>query len=153
MFLSHLTQSGKRKLAGGLLATTLALTGGVAVVGAANDASPTAQTTTSQGAKGTKHADGAFRKDEWQAVAKQLNISEKQLKQDLKGGKSLADEAAAHNVTVTDLKTTLRTTLKTDLDKAVAARKIDQAKEDTALAAFDKHVDTLINRHHGAKTK
>ena len=29
-------QSGKRKLAGGLLATTLALTGGVAIVGAAN---------------------------------------------------------------------------------------------------------------------
>lgn len=154
MFLSHLTQSSKRKLAGGLLATTLALTGGVAVVGAANSAaSPTGQITPSQSAKGTKHADGTLRKDELQAVAKQLNISEKQLKQDLKSGKSLADEAAAHNITVTDLKATLRATLKTDLDKAVAAKKIDQAKEDKALAAFDKHADTLINRHHGTKTK
>ncbi len=217
MLLSHLTQSSKRKLAGGLLATTLALTGGVAVVGAANGAaSPTAKTTTSRcadmtnrlasnlgidmaklqtaekatinqaidarlaantitpqqaqaahdkvnssadvctlkdGTQTGKHATGALRKDELLAVAKQLNISEQQLTQDLKGGKSLADEAAAHNVKTDDLKATLRATLKTDLDKAVANKKIDQAKEDKALAAFDKHADTLINRHHGTKTK
>ncbi|MDQ6602109.1 MAG: hypothetical protein M3176_01045 [Chloroflexota bacterium] len=223
MFLSHLTQSSKRKLAGGLLATTLALTGGVAVVGAANGtASPPAKTTTSRcadmtnrlasnlgidvaklqtaekatlnqaidarlaantitsqqaqvahdkvnssadvctlkdgtqtgkGAKTEKRGDATLRKDELLAVAKQLNISEQQLTQDLKGGKSLADEAAAHNVKLDDLKATLRATLKTDLDKAVADKKIDQAKEDKALAAFDKHADTLINRHHGTKTK
>ncbi len=217
MLLSHLTQSGKRKLAGGLLATTLALTGGVAIVGAANGAaSPTARTTTSScaettnrlasnlgidvaklqtaekttlnqvidarlaantitaqqaqaahdkvntsadvctlkdGAQGSKHEASALRKDESQAVAKQLNISEQQLMQDLKAGKSLADEATAHNVKIDDLKATLRATLKTDLDKKVASKKIDQAKEDKALAAFDKNADTLINRHFGTKTK
>lgn len=218
MLLSHLTQSGKRKLAGGLLATTLALTGGVAIVGAANGAaSPAARTTTTSscadftnrlasnlgidvaklqtaekttlnqaidarlaankitaqqaqaahdkvnssanictlkdGAKDTKHGASALRQDESQAVAKQLNISEQQLMQDLKGGKSLADEATAHNVKVDDLKATLRATLKTDLDKKVASKKIDQAREDKALAAFDKNADTLINRHFGQKTK
>ena len=100
-----------------------------------------------------KHAKGTLRKDELQAAAKQLGITEQQLTQDLKSGKSLADEATAHNVKTDDLKATLRATLKTDLDKAVAAKKIDQAKEDKALAAFDAHADTLLNRHAGQKTK
>ncbi len=218
MVLSHLTQSSKRKLAGGLLATTLALTGGVAVVGAANGAaSPTAKTTTTSrctdttnrlagnlgidvaklqaaekttlnqgidarlaagkitaqqaqaahdkvnssanvctikdGANRTKHAVGTIREDELQAAAKQFTITDQQLKQDLKSGKSLADEATAHNVTTDNLKATLRATLKTDLDKAVASKKIDQAKEDKALATFDADADTLINRHFGQKAK
>jgi hypothetical protein len=224
MQLAHLTQSGKRKLAGGLLATTLAVTGGIAIVGAqtatptpaANTAAKMAGTsactditnrlatnlgidvgklqtaekatinqtidarlaankitpqqaqaahdkvnasadvcTLKIGAKGAagKHAKGALRKDELQAAAKEFNITEQQLTQDLKGGKSLADEAAAHNVKTDDLKATLRATLKADLDKAVAAKTIDQAKEDKALAAFDAHADTLINRHAGQKAK
>jgi hypothetical protein len=214
MDFSSLTQSGKRKLAGGLLATTLALTGGVAIVGAANgtpnpantaatsrcttitnslasnlgidvgklqtaekatlnqaiDARLAANKITPQqaqtahdkvnnsadvctlkvGAKGAgKHAAGALRKSELQAAAKQFGITEQQLRQDLKSGKSLTDEATAHNVKIDDLKATLRATLKADLDKAVAAKKIDQAKEDKALAAFDAHVDALLNRHAG----
>ena len=219
MQLIHLTQSSKRKLAGGLLAATLALTGGIAVVDAANgtakpaktadssrctdmtnrlasnlgidvaklqtaekatanqeiDARLAANTITPQQAQAAhdkvnssasicarkdgkdsatdKHAKGTLHKDELQAVAKQLGISEQQLMQDLKAGKSLADEAAAHNVKLTDLKATLRATLKTDLDKAVADKKIDQAKEDKALAAFDAHADTLLNRHAGQKAK
>ncbi len=224
MRLAHLTQSGKRKLAGGLLITTLALTGGIAVVGAqtaapttatktagtsactaitnqlashlgidvgklqtaekaainqAIDARLAANTITPQqaqtahdkvnssadvctlkiGAKGAagkgagKHAKGTLRKDELQAAATEFTITEQQLTQDLKGGKSLADEAAAHNVKTDDLKATLRATLKTDLDKAVAAKTIDQAKEDKALAAFDAHADALLNRHAGQKAK
>ena len=216
MHLSSLTQSGKRKLAGGLLATMLALTGGVAIVGAANGPSNPANTTAASrctditnrlasnlgidvgklqtaekttlnqaidaqlaankitpqqaqtahdkvnssadictlkaGVKGAgKQAAGALRKSELQAAAKEFGITEQQLAQDLKSGKSLTDEATAHNVKVDDLKTTLRATLKADLDKAVAAKKIDQAKEDKALAAFDAHVDTLLNRHAGQK--
>jgi hypothetical protein len=223
MHLAHLTQSGKRKLAGGLLATTLALTGGIAIVGAqtttpttgANTAHASActaitnqlatnlgidvaklqaaeKTTINQaidarlaankitaqqaqaahdkvnasadvctlkvGAKGTKgaagtRAKGTLRKNELQAAAKQLGITDQQLTQDLKSGKSLADEAAAHNIKTDDLKATLRATLKADLDKEVAAKTIDQAKEDKALAAFDAHADTLLNRHAGQKTK
>lgn len=219
MQLTHLTDSGKRKLIGGLLASALALTGGIAVVDAANGtASPTAKTASTSrctdmtnrlasnlgidvaklqaaekatanqaidarlaantitpqqaqaahdkvnssatvcaladGAKDSgKHATGALRKSELQAAAKQLGITEQQLTQDLKAGKSLADEATAHNINLADLKTTLRATLKTDLDKAVADKKIDQAKEDKALAAFDAHADALINRHAGQKAK
>ncbi len=215
MVLSHLTQSGKRKLAGGLLATTLALTGGVAVVGAATGAPSAAHTqatsrctdttnrlasnlgidvgklqtaekatlnqaidarlaankitpqqaqtahdkvngsadvcTLKASAHTGKRAVGALRRDELQAAAKQFNITDQQLKQDLKSGKSLADEAAAHNVKTDDLKATLRATLKTDLDKAVASKKIDQAKEDKILAAFDAHADARINHHVGQK--
>lgn len=218
MHLSHLTQSGKRKIAGGLLATTLALTGGIAVVGAANgtttptrnaaatsrctdftnrlasnlgidvaklqaaekatlnqaiDARLAANKITPQqaqaaharvnastnlctlrlSARAGKHAMSRLRKEELQAAAKQFGITEHQLMQDLKGGKSLADEATAHNVTIGNLKATLRATLKAQLDKAVANKKIDQAKEDKALAAFDAHVDALINHHFGQKAK
>jgi len=217
MHLSHLTQSGKRKIAGGLLATTLALTGGIAVVGAANGTTPTTKAATTTrctdftnrlasnlgvdvaklqaaekatlnqaidarlaankitapqaqaahdrvdastnlctlrlGARAGKHAVGRLRKEELQAAAKQFGITEHQLMQDLKSGKSLADEAAAHHVKTSDLKATLRATLKAQLDKAVANKKIDQAKEDKALAAFDAHVDALINRHFGQKVK
>lgn len=219
MHLVRLTQSGKRKLAGGLLATTLALTGGIAIVGAQTTTPMTAANTAhasactaitnqlatnlgidvaklqaaekatvnqaidarlaankitaqqaqvehdkvnasadvctlkvgAKGAAGTR-AKGTVRKDELQAAAKQLGITDQQLTQDLKSGKSLADEAAAHNIKTDDLKATLRATLKADLDKAIAAKTIDQAKEDKALAAFDAHADTLFNRHAGQKT-
>ncbi len=45
MHLAHLTQSGKRKLIGGLLASALALTGGIAIVDAANGTASPAKNT------------------------------------------------------------------------------------------------------------
>jgi len=85
-------------------------------------------------------------KGELTAVAQLLKIDEKTLVQELRGGKSLAQEATAHNVGTDTLKTTMRAALKTDLDTRVQSKKITQAQEDKALAAFDARVDTLINR-------
>lgn len=100
--------------------------------------------TTKTGAVGKALAH--VRKVELTAVAQLLKIDEKTLVQDLRGGKSLAQETTAHNVSTDTLKSTMRTALTTDLDAQVKSGKITQAQEDKALAAFDARVDTLINR-------
>lgn len=91
------------------------------------------------------------RKVELQAVAKKLNLSEQDLVKELRGGKSLAQVAQAHNVSRDDLKATMRTALKTTLDQAVQTGKLTQAQEDKALAAFDTRIDKVIARVWRAK--
>jgi len=85
-------------------------------------------------------------KGELTAVAQLLKTDEKTLVQELRSGKSLAQEATAHNVSRDTLKSTMRTALKTNLDTRVQGGTITQAQEDKALAAFDKRIDTLIDR-------
>lgn len=93
-----------------------------------------------------------IRKNEIKAVAQLLKIDKKALVQDLRGGKSLAQEASAHNVSLDMLKTTLRTTLKADLDTRIQVGTLTQPQEDKALAAFDARADMLINQvGHTAK--
>ncbi|MGN6697920.1 MAG: hypothetical protein ACTHMR_07170 [Thermomicrobiales bacterium] len=94
---------------------------------------------------------GAVRKSELQAVAAELKISPQDLAQQLQGGQSLAQIAAAHNASADQLKATMRTALQTDLDQAVKNGKITQDQENKALAAFDQHIDTIINRQHQPK--
>lgn len=85
-------------------------------------------------------------KAELKAVARRLGITEKELVQELKGGKSLAQVAQARNVSRDQLKATLHDTFKAELDKRVAAKKLTQDQANTALAAFDARLDTLIDR-------
>ncbi|HET8632014.1 MAG TPA: hypothetical protein VFL91_31695 [Thermomicrobiales bacterium] len=94
---------------------------------------------------------GKVRRDELSAVAQKFQMTEQQLVTDLRTGKTLAQEAQAHNVSTDDLKATMRGALKTDLDQAVANKMITADQENKALAAFDKHADTLINRQWGPK--
>ncbi|HEX5502675.1 MAG TPA: hypothetical protein VFW96_08630 [Thermomicrobiales bacterium] len=94
---------------------------------------------------------GKVRRDELSAVAQKFQLTEQQLVTDLRTGKTLAQEAQAHNVSTDDLKATMRGALKTDLDQAVAGKKITADQENKALAAFDQHADTLINRQWGPK--
>jgi hypothetical protein len=94
---------------------------------------------------------GAVRKSELQAVANEFKLSAQDLAQQLKGGQSLAQIAAAHNVSTDQLKATMRTALQTDLDQEVKNGTITQDQENKALAAFDQHIDTIISRHHQPK--
>ena len=84
-------------------------------------------------------------KVELQAVAKQLGITEKQLVQEMRGGKSLAQVAQAHNVTRDQLKATMHDTFKGELDKKVAANKLTQEQATAALAKFDARLDTIVD--------
>lgn len=85
-------------------------------------------------------------KVELQAVAQKLQVTEKDLVKELRGGKSLAQVAQAHNVSRDDLKATMRTAFKGELDTAVKNGKLTQAQADKALAAFDARIDTVIDR-------
>lgn len=95
------------------------------------------------------HALMKVRRDTVQAVATKLGITPQALMSELRAGKSLAQVAQAHNVTRDELKATMRAALKADLDKAVTAGKLTQAREDEMLAKFDQHVDKLIDQQRG----
>lgn len=93
----------------------------------------------------------AVRRDTIQAVATKLGITPLALETELRAGKSLAQVAQARNVTRDELKATMRAAVKADLDKAVAAGKLTQAREDALLAKFDQNVDKLIDRERGSR--
>lgn len=92
-------------------------------------------------------------KVELQAVAQQLGITERELVQEVRGGKSLAQVAGEHNVSRDQLKATMHDAFKGELDKAVTNSKITQAQADKALAQFDAKLDTIIDRVGGQKSK
>ncbi len=109
-------------------------------------------TNAGQGGTGAiQQAAKQVRKVELQAVATKVGLSEQDLVKELRGGKSLAQVAQAHNVSRGDLKATMRTALKTTLDQAVQAGKLTQPQEDKALAAFDTRADKVIDRVWPAK--
>lgn len=82
---------------------------------------------------------------ELRAVAQKLGITERELVREVRGGKSLAQVAQAHDVSRDQLKATMRDTFKTELGRAVAAGKLTQDRADKALAAFDARLDTIID--------
>lgn len=90
-------------------------------------------------------------KIELKAVSQKLQITEQALVTELRGGKTLAQVAQAHNVGRDDLKATMRTALKTELDTRVQAKKITADQETKALAAFDARIDQVIDRVHQGK--
>jgi hypothetical protein len=102
--------------------------------------------------QGGKHKAAAhIGRVEIQAVAQKLGISERELVQELRGGKSLAQVAGEHNVGRDELKATMRAAFKGELDKGVQAGKLTQEGADKALAAFDARIDGLIDRTGGGK--
>lgn len=85
-------------------------------------------------------------KVELRAVAQRLGITGQELVQELRGGQSLAQVAAAHNVSRDQLKATMHDAFKGELDRAVIADRMTQEQADKALAAFDARLDTLIDK-------
>ena len=85
-------------------------------------------------------------KVEIQAVAQELGITGQELVQELRGGESLAQVAAAHNVGRDQLKATMHDAFKGELDRAVIADRLSQEQADKALAVFDARFDTIIDK-------
>jgi hypothetical protein len=79
------------------------------------------------------------------AAATYLGLTDAQLRQKLRSGKSLAAVAKAQNKSVDGLKTAIKDQLKSRLDKAVTAKKITKAQEDKILSNIDSRLDTLVN--------
>jgi hypothetical protein len=79
------------------------------------------------------------------AAAKYLGLSESDLRTKLGDGQSLADVAKAQGKDLDGLKSAILDAAKTDLDKAVADKKLTQSQADDVLSALKSHIDDIVN--------
>jgi hypothetical protein len=84
--------------------------------------------------------------------AKAINIQPADLKTELKAGKSIADVAGEHNISLDTVKTQITTDAKAKLDTAVQNGKITQAREDAAMTKLESSLDKILSRHKGDTT-
>lgn len=82
-------------------------------------------------------------------TAKDLNVTVKQLRQELKGT-TLAAVIVNHGQTAADVEAKIVAAFKAKLDPLVTAQKLKQAREDALVSRFQKHVDKVLN-HQFAK--
>ncbi len=78
-------------------------------------------------------------------LADSLGLDLDQLRTDVKGGKTVAEAAAAQGASADDLKNALKTEATEHIDEALADGRIDQAKADELKAGLDGRIDDLIN--------
>jgi hypothetical protein len=79
------------------------------------------------------------------AAAKYLGLSEADLRTKLRDGQSLADVAKAQSKDVAGLKTAILDAAKTDLNKAVADKKLTQSQADDIYDALKSHIDDIVD--------
>jgi hypothetical protein len=79
------------------------------------------------------------------AAAKYLGLSEADLRTKLRDGQSLADVAKAQSKDVAGLKTAILDAAKTDLDKAVADKKLTQSQADDIANGLKAHIDDIVD--------
>jgi hypothetical protein len=79
------------------------------------------------------------------AAAKYLGLSEADLRTKLRDGQSLADVAKAQSKDVAGLKTAILDAAKTDLDKAVADKKLTQSQADDIYNGLKSHIDDIVD--------
>jgi hypothetical protein len=80
------------------------------------------------------------------AAAKYLGLSDAQLHKQLESGKSLAEVADARNKPLGGLKSAIEAAVKSDLDKAVADKRLTKAQEDRILSDLHGRLDEIVNR-------
>ena len=79
------------------------------------------------------------------AIAKVLNLTEAQLQTEVQSGKSLADVAAAQNVSVQSVIDAVVSQMKAHIAGEVASGEITQAQADTKLADVTAHATDMVN--------
>jgi hypothetical protein len=79
------------------------------------------------------------------AAADYLGLTEAQLREQLRDGKSLADVAKARNKSVDGLKAALKSALTTKLDEAVKDNHLTEAQKSRILAGIDARLDDIVN--------
>jgi hypothetical protein len=85
------------------------------------------------------------------SAATAINIQPSELRSELKSGKSIADVAQEHNVSIDTVKTQITNDVKAKLDQAVKNGKISQQREDSALARLQANLDKIVNHVPGQK--
>jgi polyhydroxyalkanoate synthesis regulator phasin len=86
------------------------------------------------------------------SAAKAIGISKDEVKTGLQNGQSLAQIAAAHNVSADQLKNGITVDVNARLEDAVKAGKLTQPQADKIMSGLNSHLDKLINRTRGPKT-
>lgn len=83
------------------------------------------------------------------SAAAAIGVEPRELMQALRDGKSIADVAGEHGVSLDAVKQRIAEEAKAKLDEAVAAGRIDQAKADEALQKLTDSLDETLNRKRG----
>lgn len=78
--------------------------------------------------------------------AKALGISQQELMSQLQTGKSIADVAKAQNKDINQVKQTVLSDLKAQLDAAVSSGKLTQAQADSIYNRASSGIDALVNQ-------
>jgi hypothetical protein len=81
-------------------------------------------------------------------AAKYLGLTPAQLRKQLESGKSLAGIAKARNKPVDGLKAAIEDAVKSELDGAVADKRLTRAQADQILSALHARLDEIVNRTH-----
>ena len=85
------------------------------------------------------------------SAAAAIGIAPKDLVKELRSGKSIADVAGEHGVSLDTVKSKITSDAKAKLDKAVANGKIDQAKADKMLQKLTDRLDDILNKKRGGR--
>lgn len=94
-------------------------------------------------AKSAKCAKPGKRGGPFKDLAAALGIKESELHKQLKAGKKLSEIAKTQGKTLDEVKTAVKASLKTKLDKAVADGKLTQAQADDQLSRVDTMIDNI----------
>lgn len=86
-----------------------------------------------------------FRKEIVTSSATAIGISADDLRSELKGGKSIANVAGEHNVSLDAVKSQITTGVQAKLTQAVADGKIQQARADAAMKRLTDNLDKILN--------
>lgn len=87
-----------------------------------------------------------LRRGPLKAAASYLGLSEAQLFDQLRSGKSLADVAKAQGKTTAGLEQAMTTEFKARLDRAVSNGRITKAQEQKIVDRFQSRLDEMVNR-------
>ena len=83
--------------------------------------------------------------DKLSAAAEYLGVTEEELRESLRNGRSLADVAEAEGKSVDGLKEALIADAKTRLDEAVTEEKLTREQADRILARLREGIDSIVN--------
>lgn len=84
------------------------------------------------------------------AAADTLGMTKEELRDEVAGGKSLADVAAEQNVSVDQLKAGITSEITGHLDQAVADGRITEEQKDKILDGLTERLDTIVNHEGGS---
>lgn len=80
------------------------------------------------------------------SAAEAVGISVEELRDELQSGKSIADVAAEHDVSLDTVKSQIMSDVAAKLDQAVAGGRITQTREDEILQRLTQNLDAMLNK-------